>query len=442
MTSAPRAVIFGSGHSALTLATGLLADGWQVDVFTRHSTPEILGNPAGLTQITLPSVHATEQALGLGLWQHTAPPAHQVRMHMAPLEDAGFEFTAPLPGPAVAVDHRLKSAYWLQQVAQQGGRVHERTCTASDVAGFASSRLHDLLVVAPGADSDLRYLFAPAPDRTGGATDRVVVQAHLSGLPDQYTSELAQVLTCPWGEVMVYPVLTVNGLAPAQVRALSAMDAPPVHITPHAAMCVQVMARPGSPWDPTPTITPQSENPETGSGLPRRHGAHAQAVWAHVLEHLAALAPDLAKLCAQGTVIAGSELVREVHPQVRCPVTTIAGTPVVGIGDATMTTEHASGQGAGASTWVATTLCEQIRQQRHTNGALDAAFLTGAWEAYWARHGQYTTAFGAFVTAYWSGELPEHVVKGFAKTVTTTEGAKAWAAGLDDPARMHHLLTL
>lgn len=442
MTSAPRAVVFGSGHSALTLATGLLYDGWRVDVFTRHSTPEILGNPAGLTQLTLPSVHATEQALGLGLWQHTAPPAHDVSMRMAPLEGPGFAFTAPLPGPAVAVDHRLKSAYWLQQVSNQGGRVHERTCTSGDVAGFAASGLHDLMVVAPGVDSDLRHLFTPEPDRVGGATDRVVVQVHLTDLPYGPIPERVEVLTCPWGEVMVYPVLTVDGLSPTQVRALSAPDAPPVHVMPYPAVCVQVMARPGSPLDPTPTITPQGDGSKTGAGLPRRHGAHAQAAWAHVLDQLPALSTELAEQCARGEVIPGSELVCEVQPQVRRPVTTIAGAPVVGIGDATMTVEHASGQGAGASTWVASTLRDQIRQQRQANGVLDSAFLAGAWEAYWARHGQYTSAFGGFVSAYWSGALPDHVLTGFAETVSTPAGAAAWAAGLDDPARMNHLLTL
>lgn len=441
MNPAPRAVVFGSGHSALTLATGLLSDGWRVDVFTRHSTPEILGNPAGLTQLTLPSVHETELALGLGLWQHTAPPAHDVRMRMVPPEGEVFGFSAPLPGPAVAVDHRLKSAYWLQHVAERGGRVHERTCTTGDVAGFASSGLHDLVVVAPGVDSDLKNLFAADPDRTGGATDRVVVQVHLT-MPEEQFPEQVEVLTCPWGEVMIYPVLTVDGFSPAQVRSLSALDAPPMHVTPYAAVCVQVMARPGSPLDPTPSVTPEGDGSETRSGLPRRHGAHARAAWAHVLDRLVALAPDLAEQYAQGKVIPGSELVREVHPQVRRPVTTIAGTPVVGIGDATMTVEHASGQGAGASTWVATTLRDQIRQQRQANAPLDAAFLAGAWEAYWARHGQYTSSFGGFVTAYWSGTLPDHVLTGFAKTVSTPEGAAAWAAGLNDPARMNHLLTL
>lgn len=441
MTTPPRAVIFGSGHSALTLATGLLDDGWGVDVFTRHSTPEILGNPAGLTQLTLPSVHVTELALGLGLWQHTAPPAHDVRMRMVPAEGEEFGFTAPLPGPAVAIDHRLKSAYWLQHVANRGGRVHERTCTSADVTGFASSRLHDLVVVAPGVDSDLRHLFTPDSERSGGATDRVVVQVHLAVSKDRLP-ERAQVLTCPWGEVMLYPVLTVDALSPAQVRSLSATDAPPMHVTPYAALCVQVMARPRSPLDPTPATNGGGTGVETGTGLPRRHGPHARAAWSHVLAHLAELTPELAQECSQGVVIEGSELVRKVRPQVRRPVTTIAGTPVVGIGDATMTVEHASGQGAGASTWVATTLRDQLRQQRQANAPLDAVFLSGAWEAYWVRHGQYTSAFSGFVTAYWSDLLPDHLLKGFAETVSTPEGAAAWASGLDDPARMNHLLTL
>ncbi|WP_435110463.1 hypothetical protein [Nocardiopsis synnemataformans] len=435
----PRAVIFGSGHSALTLGTGLLADGWRVDVFTRHSTPELLGGPAGLTQITLPSVRAAERSLGLDLWATTAPKAQSVRMAMASGERP-WEFRAELPAAATAIDHRLKTAYWLQRFEALGGGVYVKTCTVADVASFAASGMYDLVVVAPGVDSDLGQLFASDGRRVGGATDRVAVQVHLDGFDRAPEDTDIQVITSPHGEVLVYPVLAHDVLSPAQVRELSGKDGSQIDVAPFWAMCVQVLARPGSVLDPSTTPDGTSAV-TTRSGLPSRHGHHAQAAWSHVLSRLPALAPEVAKQCAKASVVPHSELVRHIRPQVRHPVTTMGGAPVLGIGDTTVTVEHASGQGAGASTLVATTVRDQIRQQRHLNGPLDGDFLTGAWEAYWARHGQYTSGFGEFVTGYWNGALPETLLTAFAETVATPEGANTWAAGLDDPAHMARFLT-
>ncbi|WP_159944015.1 hypothetical protein [Nocardiopsis sp. FR6] len=435
----PRAVVFGSGHSGMTLATGLLADGWRVDVFTRHSTPELLGGPAGLTQITLPSVRAAERSLGLDLWATTAPETRSLRMAMVPDQQEPWSFTATLDAAATAVDHRLKTAYWLQRFESLGGGVHVKTCTVADVASFASSGMYDLVVVAPGVDSDLGRLFAPDERRIGGATDRVAVQAHLDGFARAPEDPDIRVITSPHGEVLIYPVLAHDVLTPAQVRELSGKDDAQIDVAPYWATCVQVLARPGSTLDPDPAVNATS-GPTTKAGLPSRHGHHAQAAWNHVLSHLTVLAPDLAEQCAKANVIPHSELVRQIRPQVRHPVTVLGGVPVLGIGDATVTVEHASGQGAGASTLVATTVRDQIRQQRHVNGPLDRAFLTGAWEAYWARHGQYTSGFGEFVTGYWNGALPQTLLKAFAEAVATPVGANAWAAGLDDPARMAHFL--
>ncbi|WP_150253129.1 hypothetical protein [Nocardiopsis deserti] len=435
----PRAVIFGSGHSALTLGTGLLADGWRVDVFTRHSTPELLGGPAGLTQITLPSVRAAERSLGLDLWAVTAPKAQSVRMAMASA-DRPWEFRAELPAAATAVDHRLKTAYWLQRFEALGGGVYVKTCTVADVASFAASGMYDLVVVAPGVDSDLGRLFAPDERRVGGATDRVAVQVHLDGFDRAPGDADIQVITHPDGEVLVYPALTHDVLSPGQVRELSGAGEAPVDVAPFWAVCVQVLARPGTDLDPTPALG-QKANAATAAGLPSRHGHHARNAWNHVLPRLEVLAPDVAEQCAKASVVPRSELVRHIRPRVRHPVAVVGGTPVLGIGDATVTVEHASGQGAGASVLVATTVRDQIRQQRHLNGPLDGDFLTGAWEAYWARHGQYTSGFGEFVTGYWNGSLPGALLTAFAETVATPEGANAWATGLDDPARMARFLS-
>lgn len=68
-----RIMVAGSGHAGLGVATGLLAAGVDVDVFTIHTTEELLGGHPRLSQLTFPTVHAAEKKAGLDLWEQISP---------------------------------------------------------------------------------------------------------------------------------------------------------------------------------------------------------------------------------------------------------------------------------------------------------------------------------------------------------------------------------
>ncbi|WP_036554446.1 hypothetical protein [Nocardiopsis sp. CNT312] len=434
-----RALIIGSGTSGLVLATGLQADGWQVDLFTRRTTDEIIGGPAQLTQLTFPTSRATEAGFGLDFWSTAAatatggtpvpaPPFTTIRLTMAPPDAAASSFTGRQQQPGTAIDHRAKTAEWLSCFEERGGSVHVKTFTDGDLLGFAATGMHDLIVVATGADSELAARFPHDAGRSGGATDRVITQAHLVGAAPG-TADV-DVVTTPHGEIFTFPVLA---LADEAVIDPDTAEPQPVPVT---ATCVQVFARPGSALDPSAHL-----DHDPSSLAARRPRVRARQAWDRSLRTLAATAPDIARRCAQATVLENSLLFTRLTPSVRAPVVDVAGSPVLAIGDASLTIDPTSGQGADASSLAAATIRAHIADRRAAGGVLDAAFLRDAYAAYWERHGQYTSGFSTMVRDFWSGALPPHVLEVFARAATDPQVADAWVAGFDNPTSLDWLLT-
>ncbi|TDQ54400.1 styrene monooxygenase/indole monooxygenase family protein [Actinorugispora endophytica] len=398
-----RMLIVGSGQSGLMLAAGLLGRGVAVDVFTRDSTAELRARPPALTQLTFPAVLAAERDAHLDFWSASAPGFTSIRLTMGPDNAPPSSFTGRLPAPGYAVDHRLKTADWLEHFEDQGGSVHVKTVTLSDLEWFARRGMYDVVVLAGGSRSELGVLFENDASRSGGATARVVSQVYLDGVvPGGADMEVA---TTPHGEVVAVPVLTPDG----------------------PATSVQVFARPGGPLDPG-LLDP------AGPG-PRRRADPTPQVGAFTAGALRRCAPALAERCAGAEAVDHSALVVRVDPAVRRPVAMVGGTPVLGIGDLVLTVDPASGQGAAASTLVAATVREWLLDRAAAGGLLsDAAFLTGAYEAYWRAHGRYTSDFSRMVTEFWAGTLPETVLATFAQASTDPAVADEWVSSFDHPA--------
>src|SRR5690625_6742732 len=68
-----KVLIVGGGTSGLQLAHGLLHHGYDVTVINGSSSQEIRSDKPSITQFTLPSALAHEQAAGLAMWEHIAP---------------------------------------------------------------------------------------------------------------------------------------------------------------------------------------------------------------------------------------------------------------------------------------------------------------------------------------------------------------------------------
>lgn len=410
-----RIMVAGSGQAGLGMATGLLDAGVDVDVFTTLTTEELLGGPPQLTQMTFPTVHAAEKKAGLDLWEQISPVFSTIGFTVA----SGQEGTEPQSfvghqrALGTAVDHRAKTAYWLQEVERRKGRIHVKTVTREDLFWFAGSGMYDLVIVATGnSDPHLAPLF-PARPQQRPATVRAVVQAHFEGAPP---GPDVQVTTTPFGEIFCYPVLTANGSA--------------THPEVYPATAVQIYARQGGPLDPATKDIEPGQRPEA-----------LYRIWAFAHQVLATYTPDLAEWCAGADLVRHSQLLRYVHPVVRRPVVTVGNTPVLGVGDAVLTVDPTSGQGANASTLAATTVVNKITERLAQGGALaDIDFLTSAYGAYYTSHGRYTSVFNTLVTDFWSGDLAPHMRERFGRNFTDQDQADRMVVGWDDPSTLGWLL--
>lgn len=408
-----RVMIAGSGHAGLGVATGLLAAGVDVDVFTVHTTEELLGGHPRLSQLTFPTVHAAEKAAGLDFWDQVAPVFSTIGFTVAPGEGEPQTFVGHQHRLGTAVDHRAKVANWLQEVERRKGRIHVKTVTREDLHWFAGSSLYNLVIVATGdSDPHLAPMF-PVRHQERPATVRTVIQAHFEGAPP---GPDLQVTTTPFGEVFCYPVLTANGSH--------------LHPEVYPATAVQVYARQGSRLDPASQGIEPGRRPEA-----------LQRIWGFAHQVLDAYTPELAEWCAGADLVPRSQLLRHVRPVARQPVISVSGTPVLGIGDAVLTVDPTSGQGANASTLVAATVVEKITEHLSKDGTLaDAEFLGEVYDAYYEQHGKYTSVFNTLVSDFWSGSLPPHMTERFGRNFVDQNQADRMVVGWDDPSTLGWLL--
>ncbi len=429
-----RIMIAGAGHAGLGVATGLVNSGAEVDVdlFTIHTTEELLRAPR-LTQMTFPTVYELEKQAGLDFWSGASPVFRDISFSVTEGGGPVQSFIGRQHGLGTGIDHGAKTAAWLQKVEQDdqsnphGARIRVQTVQEPGLHWFATSGMYDLVIVATGdSDPHLATLF---PQVSTPSPSRVVVQAHFEGAPP---GPDVQVFTTPIGEIFCYPVLAAYWEPLVRGQA----EGPPPEL--FASTAVQVYARAGGPMDPTTVIDPATgQSAITYSARPEMR----LAAWQHAHASLATYAPELAHWCSAASLVDQSLLMRTVTPKVRQPVTHIDGVPVLGIGDAVLTVDPTSGQGANASTRVAATVTNKILQRLDDGGTLaDTEFLTDAYQAYWTQHGQYTSLFSQLVTDFWSGTLPPHMGERFGRNFADQAQADRMVVGWDDPSTLGWLL--
>ncbi len=399
----------GAGQSGLLLAHRLHAAGVEVELFCHRTVEELRAAAAPLTQFTLPATLAAEREAGLDFWSPeavasgasyagvAAPAFTSIRIEARPGTGDALGFTGRLPGPAVAVDPRVKLADWLAVFEDRGGRVHPYGVTVGDLDAFARMGRYDLIVVAVGS-GELGRLFPPDPARrTSTLRERAVAQIHLAGVAPGGAD--TDVVTTPHGEVFCVPVLGPQG----PVHALFAVG------TPEGALdCA-----------PDPS-------------------ARRSDVAAALLERVRAHAPGLYERCRTAEVVEAA-VVGRLRPAVRRPVGMLpCGGRVLGLGDTVMTVDPASGQGWAASTLAATVYAQQILAH---DGPFDEAFLHRAFDTYWQAQGRHVAAFVDMVGAFWTGKLPESVTARFARAAAEPAAADAWIAAFDTPEALARLTT-
>jgi 2-polyprenyl-6-methoxyphenol hydroxylase-like FAD-dependent oxidoreductase len=144
--------IIGSGQAGLLLAHGLLRDGNQVTVYSDRTAQQWLdeGRPTG-TAVRFATSLAWERTLGLTHGHAEAPTMEGLKVticsHPAkPLLTLSGRF----PSSPLAIDTRLQSARWLEELEVRGGHVVIGAVTPDGIDAIAER--HDVTFVATGKD--------------------------------------------------------------------------------------------------------------------------------------------------------------------------------------------------------------------------------------------------------------------------------------------------
>ncbi|MFF1902795.1 styrene monooxygenase/indole monooxygenase family protein [Kitasatospora sp. NPDC058218] len=369
-----RIAVVGAGQAGLQLALGLLAGGYGVTLVAARTAAQVRGGPVLSTQAMFGPALRIERAAGLDEWAGEAPAVSSVRSVLAaPPGVRALEFTMTLDEPAQSVDQRLKTARWLELVAERGGRVECRTLDRAGLRELAER--HELTVVAAGRgelagifERDARRSPHDAPQRALSC-----LYVHGVGSPDPATEPSARMHALPGlGELYLQPALTLSG--PCAILLWEAV--------------------PGGPLD----------------CFPDRPGPAAQL--ARIREVLGAYLPWEAELwSAAEPTDAGAGLYGALTPTVRRPVARLDGgagdVHVLGIGDAVVLNDPITGQGANSAARAADAYLRAITER---GGApFTPEWMHDTFERFWRRHARHTVDFTATMLA-----MPDHLQGVFA----------------------------
>jgi 2-polyprenyl-6-methoxyphenol hydroxylase-like FAD-dependent oxidoreductase len=151
--------IVGSGITGLIAAHGLVANGFDVTLYSDRTSEAWLteSRPTG-TAARFDLALSYERELGLNHWDDVAPKGEGVFLTFCPtLHNPLLHLIGRLRMPFQAVDVRLQSARWMTDLAAKGGRVVVQEVSRDSLDRIASE--NDLTIVAAGR-ADLSGLFA------------------------------------------------------------------------------------------------------------------------------------------------------------------------------------------------------------------------------------------------------------------------------------------
>src|SRR4051812_31209957 len=150
--------IVGSGISGLAAGHGLLRAGYRVDLYSDRTAQQWLdeSRPTG-TAARFDLALSYERELGLNFWDDAAPPGEGVFLTFCPtLHNPLVTLLGRFRRPFQAVDVRLQSARWMEELEKRGGRGFIEQVSVERLDAIAAE--HDLTVVATGR-ADLCRLF-------------------------------------------------------------------------------------------------------------------------------------------------------------------------------------------------------------------------------------------------------------------------------------------
>ncbi|GAA4618131.1 styrene monooxygenase/indole monooxygenase family protein [Saccharopolyspora hordei] len=385
-----KVLVVGAGQAGLQLALGLQARQYEVTVVSARTPEQVRGGRVMSTQALFGTAVATERAHGLALWDAEAPPITGLRKTIAePGEGRLLDWWAEFSRPGQSVDQRVKLARWLELFAERGGTVEHRALTPSELDAVAPR--YDLAVVATGT-GELGRIFERDPRHSPyTAPQRALAVAYVRGAADPSPDAglLRAHSVSGVGDVFVIPGWTSGG--PCDVLLFEGVLGGPLDCWSD---------RPGAEQQWTRMRQLLREH------LPAEHERFAEAE----------LTDDRATL------------VGAVTPVVRTPVAELpSGTAVLGMGDAVVTNDPITGQGANLANRCAETYLDSVLARGEQ--PFDRAWMRQTFHRFW-QHAQHVVTW----TNAALGPPPPHVQRIMAAAAEHPEVRHRFADAFDDPS--------
>jgi 2-polyprenyl-6-methoxyphenol hydroxylase-like FAD-dependent oxidoreductase len=386
--------IIGSGISGLQLALRLQQIGVPVTLYSAQTADELgAARPRNFPARFAPT-QQREESLGVHAWHFDDARVHSwsITIHGAGVD---LEFAATLTPPSSVVDFRVYLPHLFTEFVRRGGNAVIGAVMPDEVAGR-----HDLVVVANG-DRSVRELFPVDPARSPYSTpQRILCSGFYHGIEEDVPHALDIHFLPGIGEILRIPFLSRFG--PAHVVAFEAVPGGPLERPAHM----------DADADPAGFLC-------------------------EVLTLLAEHAPSLRERVdtARFGLLAPGELAQGgVTPVVRRGWARLAdGASALAIGDAWITNDPLTAQGANLGSHTAFALADLIAS---ATGPFDAEFCRDASARLWdhARHVvEWSNAFLA--------PPPPHVLELFGRAAEDKRVADAFVSGFHDPVAMWAVLS-
>ena len=350
----------GSGQAGLVAAHGLARTGHEVTLYSDRSADVWLNEsrPTG-TAARFELALAYERELQLAHWETGAPPIEGVHLTFCPkLGNRLVTLTGRVPAgqPAYAIDLRLQSHRWMNDLAALGGRVIVEKVDPARLEAIAGE--HELVIVATGR-GPLAELFARNAERRGYDAPR---------------RKLAMV-------IVTSAAMRFDGvpLSPAKFNLFAtageAFWIPYFHRDHGATWCLLFEAKAGGPMD-------RFDDCKTGDAVVAR----AKQVIGELMPWDAAWAREISLADPNGWLLGG------VAPTVRAPFARLAsGRCVMPLGDTAYSLDPIAGQGANLGNKLARHIVAAVAHA--PDAVFDQAWMEAVGEAFWLDHGRATVTF-------------------------------------------------